>query len=212
MKIILLILLVHVQIPWYIYSIYKLIKLIIFRYGVVNFEIHFEKKYFLFQQDVQIDKLLTPGIRVTVKINQYDPSRRILKGRVVSPAAPREEGGLYWGYSIRLAKSLGAVFTECPYKEGYDLAIGTSEKGDNVDSVEMDTSNFRHALIVFGGVQGLEASLESDEALDIEDPSLLFQYYLNTCPNQGSRTIRTEEAILISLASIRPKLQGMGKT
>lgn len=196
----------------YIYSIYKLIKLIIFRYSVVNFEIHFEKKYFLFQQDVQIDKLLTPGIRVTVKINQYDPSRRILKGRVVSPAAPREEGGLYWGYSIRLAKSLGAVFTECPYKEGYDLAIGTSEKGDNVDSVEMDTSNFRHALIVFGGVQGLEASLESDEALDIEDPSLLFQYYLNTCPNQGSRTIRTEEAILISLASIRPKLQGMGKT
>lgn len=200
---------------WYMYryiSIYKLIKLIIFRYSVVNFEIHFEKKYFLFQQDVQIDKLLTPGIRVTVKINQYDPSRRMLKGRVVSPAAPREEGGLYWGYSIRLAKSLGAVFTECPYKEGYDLAIGTSEKGDNVDSVEMDTSNFRHALIVFGGVQGLEASLESDEALDIEDPSLLFQYYLNTCPNQGSRTIRTEEAILISLASIRPKLQGMGKT
>lgn len=155
---------------------------------------------------------MTPGIRVTVKINQYDPSRRILKGRVVSPAAPREEGGLYWGYSIRLARSLGAVFTEYPYKEGYDLAIGTSEKGDNVDSVEMDTSNFRHALIVFGGVQGLEASLESDEALDIEDPSLLFQYYLNTCPNQGSRTIRTEEAILISLASIRPKLQGIGKT
>lgn len=186
--------------------------MIIFRYSVVNFEIHFEKKYFLFQQDVQIDKLLTPGIRVTVKINQYDSSRRILKGCVVSPAAPREEGGLYWGYSIRLAKSLGAVFTECPYKEGYDLAIGTSEKGDNVDSVEMDTSNFRHALIVFGGVQGLEASLESDEALDIEDPSLLFQYYLNTCPNQGSRTIRTEEAILISLASIRPKLQGIEKT
>ena len=51
---------------------------------------------------------------------------------------------------------------------------------------------FRHALIVFGGVQGLEASLETDENLDIDDPSLLFQHYLNTCPSQGSRTIRTE--------------------
>ena len=45
---------------------------------------------------------------------------------------------------------------------------------------------------MFGGVKGLEASLEADENLNVEDPSLLFQHYLNTCPNQGSRTIRTE--------------------
>ncbi|XP_048766893.2 putative methyltransferase C9orf114 homolog [Ostrea edulis] len=160
------------------------------------------------KQDVQIDKLLQPGVRVTVRINQYDPSRRILKGRVVSPSAPREDMGLYWGYSVRLAKSLGTVFTESPYEEGYDFTIGTSEKGDSVDTVKIDKTDFRHALIVFGGVQGLEASLESDEALGMDDPSLLFQYYVNTCPHQGSRTIRTEEAILISLASLRTQLQG----
>jgi len=50
----------------------------------------------------------------------------------------------------------------------------------------------RHALVVFGGVRGLEASLEADENLDVDDPSLLFQHYLNACPSQGSRTIRTE--------------------
>ena len=166
----------------------------------------------IFQQDVQIDRLLTAGIRVTVKINKYDPSRRVIQGRVVSPVAPREDGGLYWGYSVRLANSLGAVFTECPYKDGYDLTIGTSERGADVDNVNVNGDRFRHALIVFGGVQGLEASLESDEALDIEDPSLLFQYYVNTCPEQGSRTIRTEEAILISLASLRPKLKGQVNT
>ena len=166
----------------------------------------------IFQQDVQIDRLLTAGIRVTVKINKYDPSRRVIQGRVVSPVAPREDGGLYWGYSVRLANSLGAVFTECPYKDGYDLTIGTSERGADVDNVNVNGDCFRHALIVFGGVQGLEASLESDEALDIEDPSLLFQYYVNTCPEQGSRTIRTEEAILISLASLRPKLKGQVNT
>ena len=45
---------------------------------------------------------------------------------------------------------------------------------------------------MFGGVNGLESSLEFDEALGVDEPSLLFKHYLNTCPGQGSRTIRTE--------------------
>lgn len=50
----------------------------------------------------------------------------------------------------------------------------------------------RHLLVVFGGLQGLEASVDADQNLDATDPSLLFDMYLNTCPSQGSRTIRTE--------------------
>ena len=61
-------------------------------------------------------------------------------------------------------------------------------------------------LIVFGGVKGLEYSLECDNSLSVDDVSLLFHHYLNTCPDQGSRTIRTEEAILITLATLRPLL------
>ena len=38
----------------------------------------------------------------------------------------------------------------------------------------------------------MEASLESDESLAEGDVSKLFNLYLNTCPDQGSRTIRTE--------------------
>lgn len=53
----------------------------------------------------------------------------------------------------------------------------------------------RHGLVVFGGLQGLEASLEADESLEEDDPSLLFQHYINSCPTQGSRTIRTEVKI-----------------
>lgn len=60
---------------------------------------------------------------------------------------------------------------------------------ENDDDGDYD---FRHALVVFGGLHGLEASLEADPNLDEDDPSLLFQYYINSCPNQGSRTIRTE--------------------
>lgn len=46
--------------------------------------------------------------------------------------------------------------------------------------------------MVFGGLQGLEASVDTDQNLDVTDPSVLFDLYLNTCPGQGSRTIRTE--------------------
>jgi len=47
-------------------------------------------------------------------------------------------------------------------------------------------------LIVFGGLAGLEAVVDADENLHINDASLLFHHYLNTCPGQGSNTIRTE--------------------
>ncbi len=44
---------------------------------------------------------------------------------------------------------------------------------------------FKHLLIVFGGLKGLEIALESDEKLsDVQDPADLFDLYLNTCPSQ----------------------------
>ena len=49
---------------------------------------------------------------------------------------------------------------------------------------------FSHLVIVFGGVKGLEAALEVDPVLEGDDPEPLFDLYLNTCPGQGSRTIR----------------------
>lgn len=66
---------------------------------------------------------------------------------------------------------------------------------------------FRHALIVVGGPQGLEYCLANDPlAAKHTEPSTLFQRYLNICPDQGSRTIRTEEALLITLAYLQPAL------
>ena len=38
-----------------------------------------------------------------------------VRGNLVSPSTPWTEGGLYWGYKVRLASSFGAVFTESPY-------------------------------------------------------------------------------------------------
>lgn len=155
------------------------------------------------KKECELDQKLTPGVRVTVQIQSE--AKKNIKGKVVSPHFPREEFGLYWGYEVRFCENLSSVFTQSPFKGGYDLTIGTSERGDNVDQVK-EIPKFKHLLIVFGGVKGLEAALKADSNLDIDDPQPLFDLYFNTCPNQGSRTIRTEEAILISLAALRPKI------
>lgn len=75
---------------------------------------------------------------------------------------------------------------------------------------EFECSSYKHLLIAFGGLNGLEAAVENDDVLKIDDPQLLFDHYLNTLPDQGSRTIRTEEAVLISLAALRPKIRNLG--
>ncbi|XP_043481960.1 putative methyltransferase C9orf114 homolog [Leptopilina heterotoma] len=156
--------------------------------------------------DVYVDKVLTPGIRVTVRLSQEDVNLKKLNGVVVSPNVPRLETGTYWGYSVRLANCVSEIFTKCPYATGYDLSIGTSDKGSNIDDVSNMSLKYFHSLIVFGGLSGLESAIEQDPVLDTQDPTLVFNKYFNTCPEQASRVIRTEEAILISLAELRHKL------
>jgi len=147
---------------------------------------------------------IKPGLRVTVRLPDGYSWDKIIKGTVVSPSEPRTKCGLYWGYTTRIASDLSQVFTGCPYKEGYDLMIGTSEKGTNIQ--QCDLKPFKHLLVVFGGVGGLEAALQSDNKIEANSPSELFDQYVNVCPNQGSRTIRTEEAILVTLSCINDKL------
>ncbi|XP_011170091.1 putative methyltransferase C9orf114 homolog [Solenopsis invicta] len=156
--------------------------------------------------EIHVDKVLMPGIRVTVKIPAGQPNPKKLKGIVVPPNVPRAETGIYWGYTVKLVKNLTEVLTNCQYKGGYDLTIGTSDKGTLIDEIEARSLKYRHCLIVFGGLRGLEAAVDVDPHLNIDDPSLVFHKYVNMCPQQGSRTIRTEEAILLTLAELRTKL------
>ncbi|XP_042905653.2 putative methyltransferase C9orf114 homolog [Parasteatoda tepidariorum] len=155
------------------------------------------------QKPAVIDKILKENVRVTVKLDKEQFSKKHFKGKAVSPTAPLKNDNIYWGYSVRLAKSFNAIFSESPYAEGYDVTVGTSDKGRNVDHVKIP--KFNHLLIVFGGLKGIEACLE-DEAVEVDDPKELFDYYLNVCPIQGTKTIRTEEAILATLATLRPRI------
>jgi predicted SPOUT superfamily RNA methylase MTH1 len=68
---------------------------------------------------------------------------------------------------------------------------------------------FRHALIVFGGLGGLETAIDVDQDLkfNADEAEELFDHWVNVCPYQGSRTIRTEEALLIGMAALRSRLR-----
>lgn len=91
---------------------------------------------------------------------------------------------------------------------GYDLKIGTSERGSKQSAAQLKLPEHEHALIAFGGPLGLEDSYERDSKRVGEDVTALFDMWVNTCPYQGSRTIRTEEAILISMSYLQPALSG----
>ncbi|KAI8452351.1 putative RNA methyltransferase-domain-containing protein [Phakopsora pachyrhizi] len=157
------------------------------------------------QAMIKEDVTVPDWARVTVQM----PSEKLKHARLVSPRAPTEHSGLYWGYSVRLASSISKVFTESPYVTdgGYDLTIGTSERGQGVDSVIDRMNDFNHLLLVLGGLSGLELCIASDSTLEpclkAEDAHLLFDYWINTLPYQGSRTIRTEEALVVSLGALR---------
>lgn len=129
-----------------------------------------------------------------------------LKGCAVAPRTPTTEAGLYWGYQTRLASGLRAVFDECPYAEGYDAKLGTSERGEMLYP-RWRIPKFKHLLIVFGGPRGLEGAVNY-EASGFpwgSEPQELFDHYVNVCPQQTSRTVRTEEALLIALGVLRPR-------
>jgi len=168
-------------------------------------------------QQVVIPVPVEEKTRVTVRLPDEKPLYvGELECEAVSPDAPREDGGYYWGYSVRQAPSLSGIFTECPYDGGYDLSIGTSERGVPVSStLDADREAYvrptwNHLLLVFGGVSGLEAALAADGELKeagVTDPKDVFDRWVNLVPSQGSRTIRTEEAVWVGLTGLRPLVE-----
>nr|POE89959.1 integral membrane protein sed5 [Quercus suber] len=167
------------------------------------------------QRRVVVPVELEEGVRVTVRLPETEPEGGegvLLRAQAVAPDAPRKEKGYYWGYAVRQAGSLGEVFTECPFDGGYDVSVGTSERGVTLDSVLNGHSvayiapSWRHLLVVFGGVAGLEAALSADVELrkaGVQKAEEMFDRWVNAVPGQGSRTIRTEEAVWVVLTGLR---------
>lgn len=156
----------------------------------------------------------------------HDATEPEFRASIVETTEPKQKGGYYWGYDMRFARNLTKLYTECPYEGGYDVTIGTSERGIPLSNILPTTATqidgngkplktrdtlpdtYNHALIVFGGVAGLERALEYDQELleriggDAGKVGKVFDIFVNAVPGQGSRTIRTEEAVWIVLGML----------
>ncbi|KAF8855241.1 DUF171-domain-containing protein [Acephala macrosclerotiorum] len=166
---------------------------------------------------VTVEEQIPENTRVTLKFKpgaegaSKDAKSEVILAEPVAPEEPREESGYYWGFNVRKAENLSSVFTECPYDGGYDVSIGTSERGIDVeklysDDEEQRVGKFKHLLVVFGGVAGLEVAFKNDEELQklpVTEVKEVFDRWINVCPGQGSRTIRTEEAVWIGMMGLR---------
>jgi len=157
-------------------------------------------------ETVTISETILPRTRLTLKMPEDEGGQP----EPVHPAAPRTDAGYFWGYSVRKASSVSSVLTEGPYEDGYDVSIGTSERGQPLSYAfpEHKEANFKHLLIAFGGPRGLEYAAMNDPELSGMGISgartkELFDHWVNVLPNQGTRSIRTDEAMLIALTGLR---------
>jgi predicted SPOUT superfamily RNA methylase MTH1 len=155
---------------------------------------------------VTVTESIPPKTRVTLKM----PNDNSGTPEPVHPATPRTEAGYFWGFSVRKAGSLSAVLTESPHEDGYDMSIGTSERGVPLSKAfpSYDQADFKHLLVVFGGPRGLEYAAMNDPQLGEMGVAgartrELFDHWVNVLPNQGTRGIRTDEALLVALTGLR---------
>jgi len=131
------------------------------------------------------------GERVTVRVSSRRPVRAKLADEPVSG---------FQVYRADLPEALSWSDT--------GLCIAASRYGQDltVDTLDELTSEIsqRGLTIAFGAPQrGLPDifGIDIDDVAD-GDPAQGFDRWVNTIPNQGSRTVRTEEAIFASLASL----------
>lgn len=158
------------------------------------------------EKPVEIEEDIPAKTRLTLKF----PEDESQYPECVHPTLPRTEGGYYWGYTVRKCSSLTNVFTESPFEGGYDLSIGTSERGTPASTAFPPSRrvHFNHLLLAFGGPRGLEYAAMNDEELikmGIQGSKTreLFDQWVNVLPNQSSRSIATDEAVFIALTALR---------
>ncbi len=112
--------------------------------------------------------------------------------------ANREEVPQYWGYTVKVEKrSFGKLLQE----GNYDLKIATARIGLNFMDVEAEIRqewlSSSNVIVAFGApARGLH-EIVADEGITLDQVS---NFIVNTVPNQGTATVRAEEALLATLS------------
>jgi predicted SPOUT superfamily RNA methylase MTH1 len=118
--------------------------------------------------------------------------------RVEVQTVSRDEIPFYWGYTVTVENhSFGRLV-----KSGkFDLTIATSKLGadfmDVAGEIGEECKKSQRVLVAFGApARGLH-EIVRDEGDNLDD---VVDFVVNTVPEQGTETVRTEEALLATLA------------
>ncbi|MGQ9539137.1 MAG: putative RNA uridine N3 methyltransferase [Candidatus Bathycorpusculaceae bacterium] len=136
-------------------------------------------------------KHLRLGERVTVKITSIGE-------QVVTELAVRQEIPYYWGYKVTVWKG---TFGRLVKSGGFALKIATSKHGaafnDVKEKIAEKWKDSQTVLVGFGApTQGLYETAKK-EGLNLAE---IVDFVVNTVPGQCTETVRTEEALIATLA------------
>jgi predicted SPOUT superfamily RNA methylase MTH1 len=110
----------------------------------------------------------------------------------------REDVPQYWGYTVTVEER---SFGQLSRDSWFDLKIATAKIGDNfmdvADKIGERWVSSSRILVGFGApARGLH-EVVADEGIKLAEVS---DFIVNTVPNQGTATVRAEEALLATLA------------
>lgn len=152
-----------------------------------------------FGKSVQVNSKLPINERVTVKLTQTEPN---LEAEVVQSSRLR----IYWGFEVtRTNSTLGKLIKG----EKPDLTISTSRNGIDVRKVfgplTQQWNSSKRTLVLFGSPSKEIGEILAKERVTINEVA---NFEINTIPNQGTETVRTEEALQATLSILNIMEQG----
>ncbi len=136
-------------------------------------------------------KLFAVGDRLTLQIVNIGKQIEV-------QTANREDIPVYWGYRVRVEKR---SFAKMIADGHFDLRIATARIGDNfmgvAGKINEKWRGSRRVLVAFGAPSRGLHEIAEEEGSKLE---AIVDFVVNMIPEQGTATVRTEEAILATLA------------
>ena len=137
------------------------------------------------------EKQFVDGDRLTVQVVKVGE-------RVEVQTVDRESVPFYWGFRVRVEKRSFGQFAR---DGGFDLVIATARIGDKfmdvAGQIGRKLSNAQHVLVAFGAPSRGLHEIAKEEGAKLE---AIVDFVVNMIPEQGTATVRTEEALLATLA------------
>ena len=119
-------------------------------------------------------------------------------GRVEVQTVNRVDVPVYWGFRVRVENR---PFVQFATDKEFDLTIATAKLGhkfkDDAGPVGKKWSSAQHILVAFGAPSRGLHEIAKEEGVKLDS---IVDFVVNMIPEQGTATVRTEEALLASLA------------